>query len=98
MTTPNAPKNQAPVAIPPSAPGIGAAFSATMQTVVTSALAMNAIAQTVNNLATIAEVKSSNMLTTVQIEDAMVVAALRHKQKQQLEALNANGIEVNPHF
>lgn len=89
---------QAPVAMPTQTAGIGTAFSASMQTIVTSALALNAIASTVNNIAQIGEVKSSNMLESVKIADSMAIAVLRQQQKQQAEALAQNGVVVNDLF
>ena len=89
---------QAPVALPAQQAGIGTAFSASLQTIVTSAMALNAIASTVNNIAQIGEVKSGNMLESVKISDAMAIAVLRQQQKQQAEALAQNGVVVNDLF
>lgn len=89
---------QAPVAMPAQQAGIGTAFSASMQTLVTTALALNAVATTVHNIASIGEVKSGNMLESVKIADAMAIAVLRDQQKKQAEALAGNGIQVNDLF
>ena len=88
--------------LPPQAPGFGSIFSNTAAAIVgTAQLAQTAVAG-LNNLAAAGEElslialdKAQNMRETCKIQDAMQVAILRAQQQQQLEQLQAKGLEVN---
>ena len=97
MTTPvQQPVQRTAVAVPMPAPqaGIGSAFSAAMQTAVYGLQAIGKVAQTADELASIALAKSQNMRESVIITDSMQLAILRHAQRQQMQALEANGVEL----
>lgn len=98
MTTPVTPqpvqRTAVAVAMPAPQAGIGSAFAASMQTLVYGLQAVGKVAQTADELASIALTKSQNMRESVSITDSMQLAIIRHAQRQQMQALEANGVEL----
>lgn len=76
--------------------GIGSAFSAAIGAVVTVCHAVDNAAHIANELALAGRIKAENMRQSVQIQDSMMIAQLRHAQAQQLAALQSRGITVDP--
>ena len=83
-----------PISMPQPTAGFGSAISAALQTVVYTATATGKVAQIADTLADIGLDKAINMRESVAITDSMAIAVLRAAQKQQLEALTTNGIEL----
>ena len=76
--------------------GIGSAFSAAIGAFVTTCHALDNVAHIGNEIALAGRIKASNMRQSVEIQDAMQIATLRHAQAQQLAQLQAKGITVDP--
>jgi len=82
--------------IVPQPMGIGSAFSAAIGAFVTVCHAADNVAHIANDLALAGRIKAENMRESVKIQDSMQIAQLRHAQAQQLAALQARGIQVDP--
>lgn len=93
-TKPQAPRNDTVIIAQPA--GIGSAFSAAIGAFVTTCHALDNVAHIGNELALAGRIKASNMRQSVEIQDAMQIAQLRHAQAQQLAQLQAKGITVDP--
>ncbi len=89
-----APRNDTLIIAQPA--GIGSAFSAAIGAFVTTCHALDNVAHIGNELALAGRIKASNMRQSVEIQDAMQIAQLRHAQAQQLAALQERGISVDP--
>ena len=76
--------------------GIGSAFSAAIGAFVTVCHAADNIAHVGNELALAGRIKATNMRKSVEIQDSMMIAQLRHAQAEQLAALQSRGISVDP--
>lgn len=82
--------------IVPQPMGIGSAFSAAIGALVTVCHAIDNTAHIANELSLAGRFKAQNMRESVQIQDSMQIAALRHAQAQQLATLQSRGITVDP--
>lgn len=91
---PQAPRNDTVVIAQPV--GIGSAFSAAIGAFVTVCHAADNIAHVGNELALAGRIKATNMRKSVEIQDSMMIAQLRHTQAQQLATLQQRGITVDP--
>jgi hypothetical protein len=87
--------------LPAQAPGLGSIFSNTAAAIVGAAQLAQTATAMANNFAAAGEQislialdKATNMRETCTIQDAMILAVLRAQQQQQLEQLQAKGLEV----
>lgn len=87
--------------LPPQPAGLGSIFSNSAQALVSAAqfaqvgmAGLTNLAAAGEQLSLIALDKATNMRETVAIQDAMTLAVLRALQQQQLEQLQAKGLEI----